>query len=32
MLSGIRCGVGLGVEGWFEENARRVMGGVLISG
>lgn len=27
MLSGIRCCVGLGVEGWFDDNVRRVVGG-----
>jgi len=27
MLSGIRCGVGVGVEGWFDDNVRRVVGG-----
>jgi len=27
MLSGIRCGVGVGVEGWFEDNVRRRVGG-----
>lgn len=27
MLSDIQCGVGLGVESWFEDNIRRVVGG-----
>jgi len=26
MLSGIRCGVGLGAESWFEDNVCRVVG------
>jgi len=27
ILFGIRCGVGVGVEGWFDDNVRRVVGG-----
>ena len=27
MLSDIPCGVGVGVESWFEDNVRRVVGG-----
>jgi len=27
MLSGIRGGVGMGVESWFDDNVRRVVGG-----
>jgi len=27
MLSDIRCGVALGVESWFEDNVRRIVGG-----